>query len=115
MKIPNVKHNHVEKTNHPCQIPVELVERFFRAEDAWSGLRESARDFRATSTPAEARLWQALRGRKLGGARFRRQHAIGRFLVDFYCAEATLVIEVDGPVHRQQVEQDAEREREVQE
>jgi very-short-patch-repair endonuclease len=45
------------------------------------------------------------------GVRFRRQHAIDRFLVDFYCAEASLVIEVDGPIHQQQVERDLEREK----
>jgi very-short-patch-repair endonuclease len=42
-------------------------------------------------------------------AKFRRQHTIDRFVVDFYCAEACLVIEVDGPVHQETQEQDAER------
>ncbi|HWO72299.1 MAG TPA: DUF559 domain-containing protein, partial [Dehalococcoidia bacterium] len=51
---------------------------------------------RAHATAAEVRLWQALRNRKLDGAKFRRQHAIGQFLVDFYCAKARLVVEVDG-------------------
>jgi very-short-patch-repair endonuclease len=54
---------------------------------------------RRSATPAEAALWGALRGRQLAGAKFRRQHPRGRFILDFYCAEAHLVIEVDGGVH----------------
>jgi very-short-patch-repair endonuclease len=49
-------------------------------------------------TPEENTLWQQLRNQRLGGYKFRRQHALERFIVDFYCAEARLVIEVDGPV-----------------
>ena len=44
-----------------------------------------------------------------GGLKFRRQHAIAGFIVDFYCVKAELVIEVDGPIHEQQHEEDAER------
>ena len=50
-------------------------------------------------TPAEVALWQALRGRKLDGLRFRRQQGIGPYIVDFYCVEARLVVELDGAVH----------------
>jgi very-short-patch-repair endonuclease len=49
-------------------------------------------------TPAEGLLWQRLRHRKLG-AKFRRQVPIGPFIVDFYCHEARLVVEVDGEAH----------------
>ena len=49
-------------------------------------------------TPSEARLWEALRGRKLG-VKFRRQHPLGSFIADFYCASRRLVVEVDGSVH----------------
>jgi very-short-patch-repair endonuclease len=56
-------------------------------------------------------LWQALRGRNLAGARFRRQHAIGRYIVDFYCSRARLVVEVDGPSHEGSEEEDAIRQR----
>ena len=80
----------------------------------WASIREAARENRHHPTQAEDRLWHALRGRRLDGARFRRQHAIGRFLVDFYCAEAGLVVEVDGPVHDSHVEEDLDRERELQ-
>ena len=79
--------------------------------ETWSKLRGSARDFQRMPTPAEKKLWDAIRSRKVNGARFRRQHAIDRFIVDFYCAEAMLVIEVDGPVHDARAEQDSIRQR----
>ncbi len=73
-------------------------------------LRTAARQMRHEPTPAEDLLWQRLRGRQLAGQKFHRQHSIDRFIVDFFCASAALVIEVDGDVHRQQVEADQERE-----
>lgn len=62
-------------------------------------IQERARYMRQNPTPAESILWQRLRHKQIGGFRFRRQHPINRFIVDFYCAEARLVIEVDGSVH----------------
>ncbi len=53
---------------------------------------------RQPQTPAEATLWRALRGRNLG-YKFRRQHPIERFIIDFYCAQAKLCIEIDGASH----------------
>ena len=50
-------------------------------------------------TGAERKLWAALRGKQLGGLRFRRQHPIGVYVVDFVCLERRLVIEVDGGQH----------------
>ncbi|MBW7465454.1 endonuclease domain-containing protein [Pontibacter aydingkolensis] len=50
-------------------------------------------------TPAEEELWRILRGRELEGRKFRRQHSIENYIVDFYCASEKLVIEVDGAVH----------------
>ena len=50
-------------------------------------------------TPPEARLWRCLKGHKLGGYKFRRQHPIGPYILDFYCAAARLAVEVDGAVH----------------
>jgi len=58
-----------------------------------------SRELRRHPTQAEARLWSALRSRQLGGWKFRRQHVIVGYVVDFYCAELRLVVEVDGPVH----------------
>jgi len=77
--------------------------------ELWAKLEPLARQMRHEPTPAEGKLWQALRGRRLGGAKFRRQYAIDRFIVDFYCPAARLVVEVDGPVHDYQPEQDAIR------
>jgi very-short-patch-repair endonuclease len=79
----------------------------------WAELRESARAYRAKSTPAEARLWHVLRNRGIAAAKFRRQFAIDRFLVDFYCSEAALVIEIDGPMHDALTVEDAERQQEL--
>ena len=73
-------------------------------------LRIVARQMRLAPTQAEDLLWKCLRTFWLSGYKFRRQHAIDRFIVDFYCPEATLIIEVDGDVHLQQVEADQERE-----
>ena len=50
-------------------------------------------------TAAECVLWQSLKGRQLVGKKFRRQMSIGRYIVDFYCPEARLVIELDGESH----------------
>jgi adenine-specific DNA-methyltransferase len=61
------------------------------------------------ATKAEDALWQRLRNGQIDGFRFRRQYAIDRFIVDFYCAPAKLAVEVDGPVHELQVLADAER------
>ncbi len=57
-----------------------------------------ARHFRKALTPPEARLWQRLKG-KPDGIHFRKQHPIGPYIVDFYCAGAKLVIEVEGQIH----------------
>ena len=72
-------------------------------------LRIRARDLRRDATPAEALLWQWLRTRHITGLKWRRQHPIGRFIVDFYCAEQRLIVELDGSVHDSQIERDAER------
>jgi very-short-patch-repair endonuclease len=70
---------------------------------------QAARIFRKNPTPSEAILWQALRGKKLDGLKFRRQQPIGPFVVDFYSPPIRLVIEIDGAVHEQQMEGDQNR------
>lgn len=54
-------------------------------------------------------LWETIRDRRLAGLKFRRQRPFGQFVVDFVCVEARLVVEVDGPIHDTQAEQDAYR------
>jgi very-short-patch-repair endonuclease len=61
--------------------------------------RDMARRFRRALTPPEARLWVALRGKILAALRFRRQHPVGPFVLDFYCDSARLAVEVDGEGH----------------
>ncbi|AQR60807.1 hypothetical protein BZG35_03415 [Brevundimonas sp. LM2] len=60
---------------------------------------ERARSFRRRLTPPEARLWIRLKGNRLGGLGFRKQHPIGPYILDFYCAAAKLAVEVDGASH----------------
>jgi len=74
-------------------------------------LDQRARELRAEMTPAERRLWDALRDRQLAGLKFRRQHAIGTHILDFYCASCRLNVEVDGDIHDvpEQAEHDAVR------
>ena len=74
---------------------------------------QRARALRANMTLEERRVWSHLRGRKLEGFKFRRQHPIGEYIVDFYCPAARLVIELDGYSHtfRNQVDYDEARDR----
>ncbi|WP_172272362.1 endonuclease domain-containing protein [Caulobacter sp. RHG1] len=59
----------------------------------------NARRLRRRMSPPEARLWSALRGGQLDGLKFRRQHPIGRCVLDFYCAPLRLAVEIDGYDH----------------
>jgi very-short-patch-repair endonuclease len=60
---------------------------------------EKARALRKNGTKAEDILWQAVRNRKIGGLKFRRQHPFEEFILDFYCNEKNLVLEIDGDYH----------------
>ncbi len=64
-----------------------------------------AREQRQNPTRAEEALWEVLRDRPLG-MKFRRQHPIGKFVLDFYCEEARLAVEIDGPDHAAQANYD---------
>jgi len=64
---------------------------------------------RRRPTATEEILWLHLRNGRLDGFKFRRQHAIGQFIVDFYCSGARLVVEIDGLIHRGRVSADAAR------
>ncbi len=72
-------------------------------------LLAAARELCQPQTPAEVKLWACLRDRQLDGYKFRRQHPIDRFIIDFYCAEVKLCIEIDGDSHAEQVEYDQAR------
>ncbi len=60
---------------------------------------ENAKELRKNQTKAEKVLWEILRSRRCGGLKFRRQHPVKEFILDFYCHEYLLGIEVDGSVH----------------
>ncbi len=75
----------------------------------WKKLKPLARQMRRQQTKAEELLWGMLRKRRRLGYKFRRQYSIERFIVDFYCADARLVVEVDGEVHKYTEEHDAVR------
>ena len=68
-----------------------------------------AKSFRGRPTPAEAAAWEILRGRAILGLKFRRQQIIAGFIVDFYCASARLVLELDGGVHEDPVQRAHDR------
>ena len=61
---------------------------------------DRAKELRNAETNAEKLLWEKLRAKKINGFKFRRQHAIERFIADFYCHKAKLVVEVDGGIHK---------------
>ncbi len=62
-------------------------------------LKHIRRKLRKTSTPAELSLWKYLRNGRLQGRKFRRQYSIGKYILDFYCPQERIAIELDGEVH----------------
>jgi len=72
-------------------------------------LSKNAEAFRKRSTDAERRLWSVLRNRRFESLKFRRQHPVGKYVVDFVCLEKSFIIEVDGGGHADQKKKDDER------
>jgi very-short-patch-repair endonuclease len=70
---------------------------------------KTARNLRHNQPDAETRLWAALRSIRPNGIRYRRQHPIGRYIVDFVCLEKRLIIEIDGGQHALNEEKDTQR------
>jgi very-short-patch-repair endonuclease len=62
-------------------------------------LKPIRQSLRSALTPAEIRLWQALKGKQLAGRKFRRQHSIGRYVLDFFCPAESIAVELDGAAH----------------
>lgn len=79
-------------------------------KEFYSELKSRARESRKTPTPAEELLWQEIRSSKLG-VKFRRQHPIDLYIVDFFCVELNLIIEVDGEYHQSKDQKDYDEER----
>ena len=82
--------------HHPANLPEDI--------------RTWAREMRSRMTDAEALLWMLLRNRRIAGAKFRRQHPVGRYILDYYCVEKKLGIELDGGQHGEAVDYDEHRE-----
>src|SRR5207302_5472613 len=74
-----------------------------------SGSTQFARRLRHKQTDAERLLWFRLRDRRMAGWKFKRQVPIDRFIVDFFCADAKLILEIDGGQHDEQRARDADR------
>lgn len=70
---------------------------------------ERARELRSDQTPFEARLWKILRDRQLENYKFRRQHPVPPYIADFACVSQKLIVELDGRIHDENVERDANR------
>lgn len=76
-------------------------------------LKPIRKHLRNRSTSAEAALWSELKNRRLDGRKFRRQHSIGNYIVDFYCPEENLIIELDGEVHGSYIKIEEDKERDI--
>ncbi len=74
-------------------------------------LEERRKEFRKNLTPAEATLWKSLQQKQLNGRKFRRQHSIQNYIVDFYCASEKLIVELDGTHHLDFAQQNYDLER----
>jgi very-short-patch-repair endonuclease len=74
---------------------------------------QQARALRQASTTTEQLLWRHLRNRQLAGAKFRRQHPLGPYILDFVCLEQGLVVEIDGGQHADLQAQDYDQQRTV--
>jgi very-short-patch-repair endonuclease len=64
-----------------------------------TNLKQFRKDLRSGMTPAEAALWKCLQRSQVAGKKFRRQHSVGKYILDFYCAECGLAVELDGESH----------------
>ena len=76
-------------------------------------LKERSREMRKNSTPTEIMLWSYLKGKHVKGYAFTRQKPIHNYIVDFYCPRLSLVIEIDGPIHNFQTQEDRFRQGEI--
>jgi len=78
-----------------------------------ASLKPVRQRLRSTLTPAEARLWSQLQSSQLAGRKFRRQHSVGPYVLDFYCPQERLAVELDGAAHDHEdaVERDEARSR----
>ncbi len=73
----------------------------------------TAKVLRKNMTEAEKKVWKELRNRNLSGYKFRRQHPVGQYIVDFYCPGRGLIIEIDGGIHNEPEKQEKDQNRQA--
>jgi len=95
---------------HP-QLRKREIDNIVIGQNVASAKVQRAKELRSQMTQEEKILWQQLHANQLNNLHFRRQQIIDGFIADFYCHAVRLVIEVDGEIHQQQAEYDAERDR----
>lgn len=88
-----------------------MVRNLIRYHKAAAEKKELAKTLRKEMTPAEEKLWSLLRDGQINGKKFRRQQIIDGYVVDFYCAQLNLAIEIDGEIHAFKKEYDEERQK----
>ena len=76
-------------------------------------LKTFRKELRNNLTPAEAKLWTYLQNRELDGRKFRRQHSVDTYILDFYCPAEKLAVELDGEVHNIQIQAEYDYERDL--
>jgi len=77
------------------------MSKYKSAESNPTSQTDQRRELRSHSTPAEATLWRQLKNNGAGGYKFRRQHGIGPYILDFYCPQLHLAVELDGTIHNE--------------
>ena len=85
------------------------MDRIYRRPKKPAYITTIARRLRRESTEGEQVLWEHLRGRRFMNLKFKRQKAVGRYIADFYCAEKSLIVEIDGLSHNGRERYDANR------
>ena len=95
----------------PCHLRYKnyIIMHYNTAKAHVASQKDQRRSLRSNMTPAEATLWRALKGRGAGGLKFRRQQGIGPYVLDFYCPERRLCVEVDGSSHDYRFDYDEQR------
>jgi very-short-patch-repair endonuclease len=94
-------------------MPADEHLQYTSSPEQWGNLKLRAQELRHQPTPAENARWRRIRNRQVGGAKFRRQHTVEGFVVDFVCIEQRLILEVDGEIHNTIDQQAYDREREA--
>ena len=90
---------------------MENKETFIIGQCIHSDKLQRSKELRRSMTPTEKKLWNRLRQNQLDGYHFRRQQIVAGFIIDFYCNQSRVVVEIDGGIHNTRRDYDAEREK----